>query len=626
MAFNPLAAMLGGAFTPYASPLPPEPEPGVSPMLPAMLARDDLFAPQEATTPDAASYLPPDMDPQGASPQDADLEALYARYLEPVRKDPSLKQRLITSAVPIIAAAIAGKTGGYSAAAGALAGWNKSQSDNAALDLERSKLDAVRRERALARDMKLMDQRQQTVKDRTAAVEKLLDTAMKLKTPAIARAYLDGVQRDYAHLGVDTTKLWRTVEPGLVRQAQEDAAEAWRKAITSQADLARASGQDVDPEDLLDADVTYDGVKMTMRDLAKLGAIPVSEHSLFRQSAKDEFSIESEIQAAITDREKEIGEPLDYEARAEIALEVRSARKNAERDPVVAELNLERLKALRRKNAEAEGDGAAGAGSGFKKTVYTTLQERQRVQLHKSYVDQSKDFAGRARAWDTVRNVAERARAGNKASQRALIYNIYKMWDPNSAVLPGEYASLQDAADVPDRIRNWVGITLKQQTLTRQQIDEMFNEAQGAYESYRAMHDDVAMEAAQNAIRFGIDPWDVIRDYNARDGRMNLPGIPKPGQWAILNGKVVKPEDAEPAPPPSRTPTVDFGTAGRRQGLGVGQTPTLDISPPPAAPPPVVTGAPARVVKDQIIIYNGKPRKVKTVNADGVTGIELYPE
>ena len=632
MAYNPLQAMLSGAFNPEAGPLPQEAAPGLSPMVPAMLGRDDVFG-VSAAQPDPSSYL-------GDEPSDDPYAALYQRHadLEPIRNDPDVKHRLLQVALPLIAAAIAGKSGGYGAAAGALAGWNKATTDNQALDLERSKLDSLKRDRALQRDLKLMDSRREHLKDKTAAVEKLLDTAMKMKTPAVARAYLDSVAPEYAHLGLDTRKLWTTVEPQLVRQAQEDAAEAFRKGITSQAEFARAAGREVEPEELLSSTVDYDGKKMTLRELGRMGAQPVTDSSVFTKSAKDEFSIEEEIRTAIEDREKVTGEPLTGEDRREIALQVRSERADAVRDPVLHELNLERLKALRRKRLDAESGGDAGPG--VKKTVYSTLQERQRVQLYRAYADQSKDFAGRARAWETIRNVATRAKAGNKQSQRALVYNMYKMWDPNSAVLPGEYASLQQSMDVPDRFKNWIPVMLGEITLSQKQVDEMLAEAKGAYGNYRDMHDSVAMDYAQNAKRFGLEPWDVVKDYNAADQPMNLKGFPRPrALMTTEDGGTGYADEAEPEapppPPPGRaTPTFTMpGTGFQMPGsaaavpgaapAGVrptGRAARVQASAPPSSggrPPAkdIRVGAPKGGVSVGDRVYVGDPPSWKTVTA-----------
>jgi hypothetical protein len=88
--------------------------------------------------------------------------------------------------------------------------------------------------------------------------------------------------------------------------------------------------------------------------------------------------------------------------------------------------------------------GGAGVGG----EDQTAAQQRMESDLNAQYWDRTKDYRAVLSSYEKVVGTSETA-----AGDQALIYNFMKMLDPNSAVLPGEYATAQNAGSVPVRFR-----------------------------------------------------------------------------------------------------------------------------------------------------------------------------
>jgi hypothetical protein len=88
--------------------------------------------------------------------------------------------------------------------------------------------------------------------------------------------------------------------------------------------------------------------------------------------------------------------------------------------------------------------GGAGVGG----EDQTAAQQRMESDLNTQYWDRTKDYRAVLSSYEKVVGTSETA-----AGDQALIYNFMKMLDPNSAVLPGEYATAQNAGSVPARFR-----------------------------------------------------------------------------------------------------------------------------------------------------------------------------
>lgn len=101
-------------------------------------------------------------------------------------------------------------------------------------------------------------------------------------------------------------------------------------------------------------------------------------------------------------------------------------------DTELEEINARQLEAEARDRAQFEQEVGQ----------FNTLQDDLRSL--------SGDYLGKRNAWNTINQLGKEQ---NIANDTALVYNILKMYDPNSTVLPGEQAQITNAASVPDAIR-----------------------------------------------------------------------------------------------------------------------------------------------------------------------------
>jgi hypothetical protein len=77
------------------------------------------------------------------------------------------------------------------------------------------------------------------------------------------------------------------------------------------------------------------------------------------------------------------------------------------------------------------------------------------ARLRKEYIDNTKDFSSIRDAYGKIVSVSDPKTPDEEGpSDLALIFSYMKMLDPGSVVREGEFATAQNAAGVPDRIRN----------------------------------------------------------------------------------------------------------------------------------------------------------------------------
>lgn len=104
--------------------------------------------------------------------------------------------------------------------------------------------------------------------------------------------------------------------------------------------------------------------------------------------------------------------------------------------------------------------------------------------LQDNYKQESQAFLNQRRAFGTMK--AALAVPDSAAGDMALIYSYLKILDPNSTVLPGEYAGATNAAGVPDIVMTAYNRLVRDgQRLTPDQRKDFFNNANAAYQQGR---------------------------------------------------------------------------------------------------------------------------------------------
>jgi hypothetical protein len=152
----------------------------------------------------------------------------------------------------------------------------------------------------------------------------------------------------------------------------------------------------------------------------------------------------------------------------------------------------------------------------------------------KAETDFRKEFDGRpeVKAFKTARQQFQALRniAGNQNATPqddiAAIFSFMKTLDPTSTVREGEFATAQNAAGIPDALRNAYNRAQTGQRLNPQQRREMINTAARSYISFRDAYNQTAEDFRGYARDYGINPDRVARTYTPDAPRRQAQGRP----------------------------------------------------------------------------------------------------
>lgn len=156
---------------------------------------------------------------------------------------------------------------------------------------------------------------------------------------------------------------------------------------------------------------------------------------------------------------------------------------------------------------------------------------------------------------DAIKRITEGAKRQSPAGDIALIFGFMKMQDPTSTVREGEYATAQNAAGIPERIRQAYNKALTGEGLTPEMRADYVNTATAQFDSnYRQPY--LQQEKFYKGVveRAGLRPEDVMLDAigefrdglpgsgqqvltppsDAPEGSKPIPGLP--GVWEAPNG------------------------------------------------------------------------------------------
>lgn len=398
-------------------------------------------------------------------------------------------QQALIRALPALAAALAVPFAGGQAAAALGGGLFEG--------MERRRLEEEER---LAREQAAREKRQREEFERRQKLLGVLDTAahraVSLEDEAAGQAYLDSVARLLEPLGVDVSGLRTLPSVGAQRKLVKEAKatyDAWF-------DRMQKLGHDpLDPDVDSKFTVTFRGKPLKPSELAAIANHVVLDpgQTLPRPAKEPASDFERKLAIVVAAKEKELGRPLTEHERLAAARD--AANLGDQTDPTLAAIRALTLQALQR-NATA--------------TVYTPAQERAVNQLADDFARDSRDFISRAQSYETVRSAAVN---DTPAGDLSLIFAYMKMLDPGSVVREGEFATAQNAAAVPDQIRNLYNRVLRGTRLTPEQRADFLARARDIYRGAKRRQDRLIDQYRKRAIRRGINPDDVILDYGVVD-------------------------------------------------------------------------------------------------------------
>lgn len=145
-----------------------------------------------------------------------------------------------------------------------------------------------------------------------------------------------------------------------------------------------------------------------------------------------------------------------------------------------------------------------------------------------------KAFNDVATSYDVISDIANKKNPSPQ-DDLSLIYSFMKMLDPLSVVREGEFATAENSASVPDRIRNVYNKVLTGNRLNSSQRAQYANTAGGVYESRKRRYDEVVDEYSDYARDAGLDPKEVFRARGkAGPASVTEPAAPDSGGWTKL--------------------------------------------------------------------------------------------
>lgn len=128
-----------------------------------------------------------------------------------------------------------------------------------------------------------------------------------------------------------------------------------------------------------------------------------------------------------------------------------------------------------------------------------------------------KEFQGLTKDFREVRDAFTRIESSAKdpsaAGDLALIFNYMKVLDPGSVVRESEFATAQNSAGVPDRIRNLYNKVLNGQRLGIEQRKDFVNRGRQLYQGRLNQYQKTSKQFEQLAVRSGLNPENVVLDF-----------------------------------------------------------------------------------------------------------------
>ncbi len=146
----------------------------------------------------------------------------------------------------------------------------------------------------------------------------------------------------------------------------------------------------------------------------------------------------------------------------------------------------------------------------------------QEAKLRNEFVNQSKDFTARRDAYDNIKSLSG---GSGGANDIALLVSFMKMQDPGSTVNSGEFATVENAGGVPEKVRNQYNKILTGDKLTPDVRKTYVTAADSTFKSAERQHAKRAEQYKGLAERAGVNPNQVIVDLGIAEKPKDAPKI-----------------------------------------------------------------------------------------------------
>lgn len=195
--------------------------------------------------------------------------------------------------------------------------------------------------------------------------------------------------------------------------------------------------------------------------------------------------------------------------------------------------------AQKRKDELAKEERAFGRQKELKQMDRATKRESDlnsreaKLRSERLNLPTTKDTQAVVASYSRIQAAAENPSA---AGDIALIFNFMKMNDPGSVVREGEFATAQNAAGIPERIRAQYNRALRGERLTDVQRGDFVETSRGLLSAQLQAQGVADQQFREIAERQGLKPENVLIDFNApqpprgdQGGGQDGPGQAGPG-------------------------------------------------------------------------------------------------
>lgn len=136
---------------------------------------------------------------------------------------------------------------------------------------------------------------------------------------------------------------------------------------------------------------------------------------------------------------------------------------------------------------------------------------KRETKIRSEFTGLSKDYIKQRDAFGRVQaSSADPSAAGDLA----LIFNFMKVLDPGSVVRESEFATAQNAAGIPERIRAQYNRSLRGERLSDKTREDFVNRANKLFESADKQHNKRVQQYTKLSERLGLSPENILLDLS----------------------------------------------------------------------------------------------------------------
>lgn len=186
--------------------------------------------------------------------------------------------------------------------------------------------------------------------------------------------------------------------------------------------------------------------------------------------------------------------------------------------------DAETLNAILGTDSLADALGAARASLAKKNGIGIYNLSEAQANIASKLAD---DFEKATGTFSSVRDAYGRiqaSRQGTGIGDTSLIFSYMKMLDPSSVVREGEFATVQNASGIPQKVMQAYNQALNGQKLADSVRNEIYNTSNSLFQKAQETQGVVTKQYNDRAIAYGIPTDLVTRDVSAGIGNSGAPG------------------------------------------------------------------------------------------------------